>query len=108
MKIFLDDERFPAAGDDMTIVRSYYGFCLLIKHLNLASEPQKIEFISFDHDLGPNMSGLDCAKFLVSYDMDHNILTKGFTFYVHSQNPVGKANIEGYLNNYLDTKFGAF
>lgn len=27
-----------------------------------------------------------------------------FAFFVHSQNPVGKANIEGLLNNYLEFK----
>lgn len=109
MKIFLDDERYPPDGENMVIVRTFPGFCQLIHHATIATIPQTIEFISFDHDLGHTDSpadGMDCVKFLVNYDLNKDILTEDFHFYVHSQNPVGKKNIEGYLNNYLDLKFG--
>ena len=69
-------------------------------------------FISFDHDLGKNEpTGYDIAKWLVEVDMGRNkkILDRAafhpdFDFYVHSKNPVGKANIEAYLNNYFKMK----
>ncbi len=32
------------------------------------------------------------------------IFPDNFEFYVHSANPVGKQNIESYLNNYCKTK----
>ena len=102
MKIFLDDERSPAT-DDFIVCRDYYYFVDAVIEAG-----NNLSFISFDHDLAHDETGLDCVKFLVSHDLDHDILTKEFTYYVHSQNPVGKKNIEGYLNNYLDTKFGAF
>jgi hypothetical protein len=63
-------------------------------------------YISFDHDLGGNSgSGYDIAKLLVDIDMntpnDNYRFDKDFDFYVHSQNPIGKINIEKYLNNYI-------
>lgn len=52
-------------------------------------------------------TGMDFAKWLVESDLDHNgsFLAPEFDFYVHSQNPQGKANIEGLLRQYLGTKF---
>ena len=65
-------------------------------------------YISFDHDLGENeRTGYDIAKLLVDLDMNGErefALPAEFEFYVHSQNPIGKANIEAYLNNYRGGK----
>ena len=67
-------------------------------------------YISFDHDLGENeRTGYDLAKMLIEDalnfpDWPEYQLPSDFSFYVHSQNPVGKANIEGLLNNYLKVK----
>ena len=70
-------------------------------------------FISFDHDLGhEKYTGYDIAKQLVENDMisgdkdsrERYKFSNDFGFYVHSQNPIGKANIEGLLNNYLKHK----
>lgn len=61
-------------------------------------------YISFDHDLGQyKTTGYDIAKFIINWSMNdpYNPLPDDFSFYVHSQNPIGKANIEGLLNNYL-------
>jgi hypothetical protein len=68
-------------------------------------------YISFDHDLGEDSgTGYDIVKLLVDIDMktteDMYRFSDNFSFYVHSQNPIGKANIEGYLNNYLKHKKG--
>lgn len=49
--------------------------------------------ISFDHDLGSNLSGYDFAKWLV----EHNVV--GF-FHIHSMNPVGANNIRQLLAHY--------
>ncbi|MCK5020010.1 MAG: hypothetical protein KAS32_23355 [Candidatus Peribacteraceae bacterium] len=63
------------------------------------------DHISFDHDLGTDKTGYDIAKYIVEYDLDHpGFIPDGFTFNVHSANPVGRANIEGLLNNYLSKK----
>lgn len=60
-------------------------------------------FISFDHDLGYNQpTGYDIAKYLVDLVLsDVFKLSDQFSFVVHSQNPIGKVNIESYLNNFL-------
>lgn len=101
-KLFIDDERFPV-GDDpecpwvmarnseeaKTIIRSFGFPC----------------YISFDHDLGDQEpTGHDIAKWMIEYDLDHNVIPEGFDFYVHSQNCVGFRNIEGLLRQYLSVK----
>jgi uncharacterized alpha/beta hydrolase family protein len=42
---------------------------------------------------------MDCARFLVAESMNTKIPLP--TIYVHSANPIGAANIIGYVNNYL-------
>ena len=104
MKIFLDDLRFPEyvnwSRSECIIVRSYSDFEKVIIRNGCP------EFISFDHDLGINtdgseQTGMNCATLLVSMDLDNLIDIRNLKFQVHSANPVGKANIEGYLNSYL-------
>ena len=60
-------------------------------------------------------TGMDCAKWLVDYYYDNynfaedlisrkNKKINGVTFpkvYTHSANPIGSANIMGYINNFL-------
>jgi len=43
-------------------------------------------------------TGYDCAKFLVEYCLEHR--QKLPAWHVHSQNPVGKENIERLLLNF--------
>ena len=70
------------------------------------------KFVSFDHDLGQKHSGFDFAKQLVENDIISGskesrqayVFTPDFDYYVHSQNPIGKANIEGLINGYLKAK----
>lgn len=98
-KLFLDDERFPAAKDtDFLIARSFEE---AVAHMQTQGCPI---FISFDHDLGLEKSGYDLAKYIVEQDLDSNLtfIPKEFTFYVHSQNNVGAKNIQTYLTQYLD------
>jgi hypothetical protein len=115
MKIYLDDLRTPQ-DTTFTIVRSYDEFINLIKSINFSD----IEMITLDHDLGDTAiqeykntkvnytidynnikeyTGMDCAKWLVNYVIDNNYELP--LCYTHSANPVGSANIMGYINNYL-------
>lgn len=58
--------------------------------------------ISFDHDLGYDQpSGKDFANWVVEQDIENNILREGFTFVVHSMNPVGAENIQAMMTQYL-------
>jgi hypothetical protein len=114
--IYLDDVRTPTQGE-WEIARDYYEFVDLVNKIGLAN----IDMISLDHDLGdsameeyfnnvsPNFTlnyeninektGLDCCKFLVNLSIDTNQPLP--TIYVHSANPIGSANMMGYINNYL-------
>jgi len=100
--LFIDDERDPPNdGRKWVVARNMLEFQLkAIEHGSMPS------FISFDHDLGENQpTGYDIAKFIVECDLAGDAtLPKDFDYYVHSQNPIGKANIEGYIDGYLKAK----
>ena len=118
MRLYLDDIRTPKGEDnEWEVVRNYDEFVAHIKMNGL----ENYEVISLDHDLGdtamneyynnvhPNYTldynnitektGLDCAKWLVAESMKTGIPLPAV--YVHSANPIGSANIMGYVNNYL-------
>lgn len=91
-KLYLDDIRIPKTkGWD--IVRSYDAFVKWIEKNGVPDE------ISFDHDLGDEntKTGYDAAKWIGEYCLDSGIPLPEYN--VHSANPVGRANIEFYLNN---------
>jgi len=115
-RIYLDDVRTPLQ-DDWVVVRNYDEFVSKIRLVGL----DNIEVISLDHDLGDSAmveyynnvkdnyqldytnitekTGYDCCKFLVSESMSKNIPLP--QIYVHSANPIGSANMMGYINNYF-------
>lgn len=104
VKIFLDDERYPPTdSNDYIICRSVEEAINVVATTTTASNP--LTFISFDNDLGYNMlEGKDFVKFLIDYDMDHDILSPGFEFYVHSQNPAARDYINNLLSSYIKFK----
>jgi len=114
--LYLDDVRTPKA-DNWEVVRNYDEFVAHIKLKGLGA----YEVISLDHDLGegamveyytnvkPNYeldynriaekTGMDCARWLVAESMNTKIPLPAI--YVHSANPIGAANMMGYINNYF-------
>lgn len=115
--IFLDDERnpedvfwinYPKNITDIYIVRTYKEF---VKAVNEYLHKDSIEDIlfSFDHDIqdfnsdGYENTGKTCAIYLVEYMLNNPELDEvkdKLSFIIHSQNPIGKQNIESYINNY--------
>ena len=93
-KIYLDDVRTIPEG--FIGLRSFKEFVTYIEANGLPY------FISFDHDLGLQESGYDCAKWLVAYCLDNEMELPDFV--VHSQNPVGKQNIASLLSNFRNRK----
>lgn len=82
-KLFIDDERFPVA-DDWVIVRSSKE---AINHVLAHGMPIEI---SFDHDLGGNDTSRVFIGWMVDALLDEQIaIPEGFSFSVHSQNPIG-------------------
>lgn len=102
--------------NDWVVVKNYDEFKKYIEQNGIP------DFVSFDHDLADfhyeftpedyegmteeemvmkfgsmEKTGLDCAKFLVEYCVDQNLFVPEYL--VHSANPVGKENIQKFLEN---------
>lgn len=115
--LYLDDVRTPNS-ENWKVVRSYDEF---VSHIML-NGLENYEVISLDHDLGEESmyeyytnvknnftlnydnivnekTGMDCAKYLVAKSMEKGIPLP--QIYIHSANPIGSANMMGYINNYL-------
>lgn len=100
--LWLDDYRDPLAPEgwlafspipladlQVTWVRNYDEFCKSLVEDGLP------DAVCFDHDLGEEKDGKDCANFLVDYCLDnHRPLPK---FASQSANPTGRENIIKYL-----------
>jgi hypothetical protein len=100
-RLFIDDERFPPRdGNEWVIARNSNEVFDIIEARGIP------EFISFDHDLGENEpTGFHITKKIVEMDMDGVLaIPSTFAYYVHSANPVGKNNIIGYIDNYLNVR----
>ena len=100
--LFIDDERVPADRDlgKFVVVRSFE------QAIDVMSQRGCPEFISFDHDLGPDEpTGYDIAKWIVEKDLDdRGFIGADFQFETHSQNPIGAQNISKLLESYLRHK----
>jgi len=94
-RLYLDDLRPTPEGFDRV-----YNYEEFVEYLERKGLP---DFISFDHDLGEDLSGYDCAKYLVDYCLAHQFPLPNYQ--VHSQNPVGKENIERLLENFRRVEF---
>lgn len=116
VRVYLDDVRTPIEND-WVVCRDYDEFVNKVSEIGL----ENIYMISLDHDLGEtaireyfkNVSknyildydnihektGYDCSKWLVDQSIEKNIELP--LILTHSANPIGSANIMGYINNYL-------
>lgn len=116
--LFIDDERFPIASyitfdevmeytavafgliadsREMTIVvRSYEEMEDVVEKFGTPTH------VDFDHDLGEGLNGYDCARYFVGRYLDG----LGFpdAWAIHSQNPIGRQNIDRLMNNLLEYK----
>ena len=96
--LFIDDERQPTDDHDWVVVRS---FAAAVQYVQSHGFP---EFVSFDHDLGGGPTGHKFALWLIERDLDVGDMPDNFDYYVHSQNPVGAANIRSVMDAYLKFK----
>lgn len=110
--IFLDDERiiddvywvkYPNYST-VHVIRTYDDFKNTI--IDLLWYPLSMYDFSFDHDIqcfdhaGNEKTGYDCVKWLCDYLVDNGYDLLNLSYTVHSQNPIGKENIESYISNY--------
>ena len=109
--IFLDDIRNPQnyIFEDWEIVRDFNQFCAHVETWLLGKQSMNL-YISFDHDLGDadTKTGYDCMKTLCGYLESHNVsypfIRDNITINVHSANPVGRDNINGYWDSFCKHK----
>jgi len=116
-KLFLDDARYPE--DVKFFYPNYYADFIICRNMKdaqwIINHSGIPYFISFDHDLEPDHyiagegsnTGYDFAKWFCNHIMDHElVLPDNFDFFTHSMNPVGKKNIEVYMDNFLKQWYG--
>jgi len=89
--LFIDDERDPVHSD--IIARSSTEAIEIIKKWGWP------DHISFDHDLGGDDTSMVIVRWIVDRCLDEGIALP-FSWSVHSQNPIGVANIDGALESY--------
>jgi hypothetical protein len=116
--------------EEWTVVRSYDEFVVKVKEVGLenilmisldhdlgdTAMKEYFENVSPNYQLDYNniheKTGYDCAKWLVDHYYDNYVTqasrsekrTAGIVFpviYTHSANPIGSANIMGYINNFF-------
>lgn len=99
--IWLDDIRDPIlfikgniSNYDIHWVKNYNEFVSKYDSLKIIPDLE----ISLDHDLGEELTGYDCVKYVVNDCMERNAPLPLIN--VHSSNPVGRTNIIMYINNY--------
>jgi hypothetical protein len=91
--LFIDDLREPPAGTDYIVARSSTE---AIGWVVLRGIPKHI---SFDHDLGGEDTSMVFLHWLANKVIDEELeFPRGFTYAVHSQNPVGAQNIRGFMD----------
>lgn len=108
--LFLDDERYPEDvtwvqypdNVEWTIVRSFWDFNNELLHSDF-----DYDIVSFDHDIqsfvdGREYTGYDCLKCLLSVETMIGNKLDNIQFFFHTQNPVGKKNMESYYQNYVN------
>ena len=113
--LFIDDERLP--NTKYPVLKSLIGRILLHSGINsnlniicrnfaeaevLVNVHGIPSIIHFDHDLGNGKTGYDFARFIIDSNMDGKPFPPDFKFYVHSQNPIGKHNIESLFVSYFN------
>ena len=94
-KLFIDDERFPTTPD-WFVARTSEQSITAVKNYGFPKE------IAFDHDLGNDDTAINFLNFLPNYFIDNDCkFPVGFKYSIHSQNPVGKENIDSKMKQLL-------
>lgn len=96
--LFLDDERFPGASapKHTIIARSSAEAIDAVQKFGC---PQHIDF---DHDLGDDDTSIKFINWFIEAVLDDLIvIPQRFTYAIHSQNPVGRDNINSKMEGLL-------
>lgn len=94
-RLFIDDERDIAVidNDSWFMARSYQEAVDLVSRMGMPIS------IDFDHDLGDGPTGAAFADWLIGCMLNKMWkFPNSFSYYVHSQNPIGANNIRGKMD----------
>lgn len=83
MKLYLDDIRFPPNG---------FHLCRTAQEAMDWLGSGVVTFISFDHDLGTELTGYSVACYIEKSVFEGKFICPGWC--VHSANPIGADNID--------------
>ena len=98
-KLFLDDERWPIEdGTNWVIARSSADAIAAVENLGVP------DFISFDHDLGGDDTSIKFIWWMINAYLDGRIASFTTQYYVHSQNPIGAANIRNLMDGFIHSE----
>lgn len=95
--LFLDDEREPAhPRPDTVVCRTAAEARREVSGRGCPAE------MDLDHDLGDGEDAMGFLRWFADEVLDGRaVIPDGFSFAVHSQNPVGRRNIEGFMKGLL-------
>ncbi len=98
MKIFIDDERMPPNAD-WVVVRDLDQLKEVLEQAKISGD--KIETISFDHDLGQDENGQEkhdgyyIVQWLAEYYPE--LIVGETENIIHSANNIGRENMQKYI-----------
>ena len=94
-KLFIDDERNPVTND-WVIVKNSTEATHVVQTRGCPSE------IAFDHDLGADDTSIVFINWFINQILDGYLeFPPDFKYNVHSQNPIGAANIESKMDQII-------
>lgn len=102
--LFIDDLRNPI---DVGVASNTYEIVVArnsLDAINIVKQRGCPLGIHFDHDLGGDDTAMRFLDWFINHDMANDIIHPPFFYKVHSQNPVGRDNIIGKLDGYLNWK----
>lgn len=93
--LFIDDERYPN-DPNSRIARNSADAIWLVDNLGIPKH------IDFDHDLGGDDTSMKFLMWLEEKLIDGKlVIREDFTYSVHSQNPIGRKNIQDKMDLYI-------
>lgn len=99
LRLYIDDLRTPKSKDWIVVRSSAEA----IEFMKVNGCP---DYISFDHDLGGDDTGMKVVKWMIEQDLNlkGKFIPMNFEFNVHSANPVGSENIRALIEGYLQSR----
>ena len=101
--IWLDDTREPYFAPDESViwVKTYDEFVSMVKGVGKNISDC---IVHFDHDLGEDKNGYDCAKWLIDWCIENEFTVPDYD--IQSSNPVGRENINSVFKSYWKVFYG--